>query len=425
MNSRSLLLLSLALNVALGGVIAYQATHKPEPPPAAASAPTGSPAPRVARKDKEVVSVTVTNQTVKTINWQSVESDDYKKYIANLRSIGCPEKTIKDIIVADVNELFDARRKTLTGNTNKFQYWKTGGNPFAQMVDPEKVQKRIELQNEKRALLTDLLGSTPEEKPDMFAMMGGVNPFEQMLDFLSPAKQTQLMDAFQKVQAKAMKTMGNGVRDDDDRKEMMKVQREGEAELAKILTPQEKEEFDMRMSNTAMQLRFSLTSFEPTEQEFRDLVKTKKKFDDEFGAFGMASEDKAEREKRAAAQKDLDEKLKTSLGAERFTEYQRAQDYEFQNLFRVTQKQNLPKEAAAKAWDMTKIAEEQANKLRSNTTLSNDERQSALQAIRAETEKSLTTTLGEKGYSAYMKQGGWRIKNIAPDPPQPKPTGAP
>src|SRR5580765_6134617 len=38
--------------------------------------------------------------------WSEIESPEYRTYIANLRRAGCPEKTIRDIIVADVNDLY-------------------------------------------------------------------------------------------------------------------------------------------------------------------------------------------------------------------------------------------------------------------------------------------------------------------------------
>jgi hypothetical protein len=46
-------------------------------------------------------------------NWSQVESSDYRTYIANLRSIGCPEQTIRDIITADVDSQYAPRREQL------------------------------------------------------------------------------------------------------------------------------------------------------------------------------------------------------------------------------------------------------------------------------------------------------------------------
>jgi hypothetical protein len=34
--------------------------------------------------------------------WTQIESTNYSEYIANLRSIGCPERTVRDIVTADV-----------------------------------------------------------------------------------------------------------------------------------------------------------------------------------------------------------------------------------------------------------------------------------------------------------------------------------
>ncbi len=38
--------------------------------------------------------------------WNEIESTNYQTFIVNLRGIGCPQKTIRDIIIADVNDLF-------------------------------------------------------------------------------------------------------------------------------------------------------------------------------------------------------------------------------------------------------------------------------------------------------------------------------
>ena len=57
---------------------------------------------------------TKTNLVVRRqlFSWQEIESADYPTYVANLRQIGCPEQTIRDIIIADVNALYSRRRAT-------------------------------------------------------------------------------------------------------------------------------------------------------------------------------------------------------------------------------------------------------------------------------------------------------------------------
>src|SRR6185295_5992798 len=57
-------------------------------------------------------------------SWREVESSDYPTFIANLRDIGCPVQTIRDIIVADVNQLYAQKRATeiMTGDQ---QWWRS------------------------------------------------------------------------------------------------------------------------------------------------------------------------------------------------------------------------------------------------------------------------------------------------------------
>jgi len=413
MNARRLLPISLVLNlcllVAAGWLAIREPTRtassaRPQPQPApTASTPAPVPAPLQAQPAK----------AVQSFDWRLVESEDYKKYIANLRSIGCPEETIRDIISADVKKLFDARKRTLNASTNKFEYWKAG-NLFGSMMNEEKIKQSQELAKEKRDLLKELLGVAPEEKPDMF---GGMNPFESMLDFLPADKQNQVAEVFQKFQAKMVKGFSGGSPDAEDMKKIQGMQKEMETELGKILSPDELESYQLRMSQTAMMMRMQLASFDPSEQEFRDIFKLKKSFDDQFGSFGMLSQDKTEKQKYNDAKKDLDGQVKSLLGDSRYQDYERAQDYAYQGIYRVADRNGLGKEAANQVYDMKKAAEEQATKLRGDTTLSLEQRTEALKGIRTETENSIRTVFGDKGWQSYQSQpGAYWLKNISPDP---------
>src|ERR1043166_5144332 len=104
MRGRVLIWISLSLNVAMAAVLLSRprgVNPKPETP--APSPPASDPA----RLYKTNVVVRRQNFT-----WNEIESPDYSTYIAKLRSIGCPEATIRDIIVADVNQHFARRRAT-------------------------------------------------------------------------------------------------------------------------------------------------------------------------------------------------------------------------------------------------------------------------------------------------------------------------
>jgi len=103
MNTKPLLILSLALNVVFGVVIIT--TLSPETDSTVGLSGTGNysefPLGQATTNSHQVV----TNTDVKQMTWETVEAADYRVYIENLRNIDCPEETIRDIILADVNKL--------------------------------------------------------------------------------------------------------------------------------------------------------------------------------------------------------------------------------------------------------------------------------------------------------------------------------
>lgn len=402
MNTRVILILSLCLNVALGGYLLAKGKNKTTTAaPATETKATRAPL-KQAKADGKTVTVTVPEMA---LDWRIVESEDYKKYIANLRAVGCPEETIKDIIIADVNKLFEARKREMTGSTNKFQFWKTG-TFFTDMFNEEKLAKHRELAKEKRDLLKELLGVDVAEKPDL---MAGMNPYETLLDFLPADRQNALVELEQSFAAKMMKRMKDAQRNP---KAMLDLMKEKDAELLKVLSPQEKEEYDLRMSQTAMVMRMQMNDFQPTEQEFRDIFKMRKQFEDEYGMMGMQSNKPEDREKRQAAQKDLDNNIKNTLGEDRYREYKYDQDWTRSSLKDVAKEFNVPKEQAFKVFDLKAAAQEQAASVRKDKSLTPEQRQAALQAIQNETATAVNQVLGSAAGQAYFDKGSW-LKNLA------------
>ena len=102
------LLLSLLLN---GGLLASTGyllvlnlaagKAKPVPPaPSLPAAPAGGELPLAA----------VSHPVAPPFRWGELESDNYPTYIQNLRRIGCPEQTIRDIVTADLAHLYAQHR---------------------------------------------------------------------------------------------------------------------------------------------------------------------------------------------------------------------------------------------------------------------------------------------------------------------------
>jgi len=430
MNLRLLLSISVLANLGLVGALLFRASEVHDlgklGPGTLTSTPTQAVATNSGHASKKPITVEGRDTNSGRFDWRSVESEDYKQYIGNLRSIGCPEKTIQDIITADVSELFASKQRASAASGKRYEYWKTGGAIMG-MPDEAQMRKAQELNQEKRAMLKELLGVEPEQKLE--DLLGGFNPFDTVLDFVPSAKRTSLIEIEQRYGMQQAKVMGGGgVPDADDLAKLKKIMMEKESELAKTLTPEELEQYQLRMSQTAMVMKSQLAGFDPSEKEFKDIFALKKKFDDEFGGnFGfIAGTASAERQ---AAENRLNQQIKETLGDQRYSEYQRGQDYAYQEMSRVADKQGLDREAANKAYEIKRIAEEQAARLRNDQTLQEAQRQKAMSAIYTETSKALTEALGEKGFSSLEGQpGAYWLKNLkggpAPRIVQEVPTGA-
>jgi len=412
MNTKALLAASLLANAVLGYV-----AFKPravEPAPAAPVAAKDKPAAAAAaRPAVKVVESTVTNTLVRRMNWESVESPDYKEYIANLRSVGCPEETIRDIIIADVNKLYDAKKKQARGVAKKFEYWK-GGNPMAAMMgDSETMQKIRALDEEKNHVLR-ALGIEPDFKTAAAEM---VNPLEQMFDFLPEGKKTQMVKLLTDMQTKMAKAMEGGQPDPET---IAKAQKEMEAAVKQMLTPEEAMDFDLRMSMTANMMRMQLAGWDPDEKEFLEVFKLRKAFDDEFSPMTRGNESDAERQRRQAAEKQLKEQLKQAMGEQRYKDYELSQDWQFQQTLRNLRRAELGVTEARQVVEMKKLAEDQAGKLRNDPSLSHEDRTAALAAIQRETEGALKKVLGDKGWEAISRGNGtYWLNNLAPRPAPP------
>lgn len=341
--------------------------------------------------------------------WETVESEDYRKYINNLRAIGCPEETIHDIIRADVNKLFDSRKKA---NREPFEYWKTG-NFMAQLMDENKVKAHTEMNKQKTDLLKSLLGEDAKLDGNPMAQM--YNPMEQMMDFLPSEKQSQLMGKLQTWQAEAMKHAGGGRPDSTQLAELKKIRDKIEAELNVMLTPQEKRDYDLRLSNTSMQMRQALGDFNPSKEEFESIFDMRLAFDNEHSVLGIPPADEVGQAARKEAEKVFQKEIEALLGPDRYKEFERAPKPEYQLAVKVAERQGLDPSVGGTVYDMKNIVEEQVAAIRNDNNLTPEQRAQALQAIQAETQTSVGKLLGDEGLNAYSSQrGGAWLKRIAP-----------
>jgi hypothetical protein len=339
--------------------------------------------------------------------WSQLESTDYREYIANLRAIGCPEGTIKDIILTDVMRLYAQRRGQYYHNGRPFNYWETDDKrKLKQAQIEDRDQQLAAIDKELPAVLRELLGINYERELNKYFV--DADEDDRRLAFLSEDKRAQVLSLrgqFEGKRERILYSVQNGKPSASEIEQLRQIDREQDEALAQVLDPKEKEDYELSTSPTADRLRQQLIGFNPTEAEFRDLFNKQKAIDDAY-----EFEDTSDPTVSAAKASDEAEAMaafKGSLAGDRVAQFDRSQDPDYQNLTLLSARYDLPDNAAETLLEMRQEAEEEKQKLLSNSDIPPERVEVALQAIQAETEKAARATLGEQAFAQYSQSAAW------------------
>jgi hypothetical protein len=353
---------------------------------------------------------TVVLQT-NAFRWSQLESTDYRQYIANLRAIGCPESTLKDIIMTDVMRLYAQRRGQYYQNGRAFKFWETDEKRKLKQTQLEEREKQLALiDKELPAVLRELLGINYEREMNKYFV--DTDEDNRRLAFLSDDKRSQLMtlrDQFEGERERITYNLAAGALSPEDIEKLKKIDAEQDAVLSSLLSPQEKEEYQLSMSPTADHLRQELIGFNPTEAEFRDLFQRQQAIDAAYAYEDMS--DPTVRAAKAAEEQGMMNDVKTQLGPDRAAALEQSQDPDYQSLSLLTERYDLPAETSQTMVDMRQAAEDQKQQLLANKDISPERLEAALKAIEAETERAARETLGDQAYTQYSQSAGW-ITNL-------------
>ena len=227
--------------------------------------------PEDARSVVTHVITTNTQTNILRVDWKGVESTNFFTYIARLREIGCPEKTVKDIIIAEVDELFAPRYVALTAV--KAEYWQ----PLRSVRDVTPALE--ELEAEKAALVFELLGvDLKQERLRLGTLDSRFAEKERNLTFLPPEKRAFARKALYKFDKRTNELLRESrlfMTQEEafaSMKKMGELQNEFEIELAEQLTHEEILELEKRTSNKGATARAALLGLDnPSAADFNAL----------------------------------------------------------------------------------------------------------------------------------------------------------
>lgn len=326
--------------------------------------------------------------------WTTLTSGDLRTFAARLEAAGFPRGAIRTLVTAMVDETYGPRMREVTGADATLPFWKS-----PPMGMSARTADYLAISRERAQLLKELLGDY------MLRDDGDITvPQRKRLGHLPREK----IDAVEQINADyaeitaQVRAAMNNVTLPEDREKLALLEREKRADLAKILTPEELAEYDVRNSTTTARLRAQLTTMGATEAEFRAIYQVHQQFADALYPTESPANPADFARRRAEATQQVAALTKAALGEGRYAEYVRSSDRDYQQLKLITEREGLDSGTAAQAYALRSQVSAESNRILGDTALSDDGKRAALQALAQSTRSQFEATLGATGGPAYL-----------------------
>lgn len=343
-------------------------------------------------------------------SWDELESSDYSTYIANLRDINCPEQTIRDIIIADVNAVFARRRAEIQPGVE--QWWRSG-------TDPAALKKLRELETERRNLLAKLLGADWDQRDALaqqkrqagMSLDGPV--LGQMPDDVKRAINAVVAESQRRMEELQARAAAEGRQPSSA--ELAALRDQARVEMQKLLTPPQLEEFLLRYSQNATELRAELGDlryFNATSNEFRAIFRASDPFDQKLAALADSIDPK-DVSLRQSLMEQRERAIKLALGAKRYEQYRQLHDPTYRDAYAQASAAGEPG-ATRTVQEINQATQEELARVRAGSNLTPE--QLAILAKRVELEQ-LSATAQAYGQTVPPDPNA---PPPLPEPPQPR-----
>ena len=394
-------------NLILAGWAYYTLKLRPqhEAPVMTAAEQTTPTEPAISLPPPEPQVITVTNQ----ITWDQLESEDYKTYIERLRSINCPEQTIRDIIIADLDKLLAPQFHAIYGRKPDVKYWQSEEEELANNFDHrEWARKERELDRQKRDIVKELVGV--DLIRERLKQRGYEDYYERRLSFLPEDKRDSVRAILEQYDEVEQSIRDRELEDgepitDAERARLRKIREERSHQLDAALTPDEKQWYELWMSPSANAVRYSMYGMDATEQEFLAVYQMRRAFDEQWHPDEIDWNNDAMVNGYQQARAELDAHVRQHLGEERYVQFKRGSDPAYHHLNAAVSRYGLPRAKANEAYDIRLTVQQMSAQVRSDPSLTPLQQDQAATAIEHEGEITLRQLLGNAAYRYFQQRG--------------------
>jgi LysM repeat protein len=330
-------------------------------------------------------------------SWQQLESQDYPTYIKNLREIGCPEQTIRDIIIADVTQMLREKYLGAPQRLKANPKWWTNRAEAATEAEAQAAEK---MWSERAAILAELLGPDWAVRSRSTAPTANTNAYQTLiLATLEVNPVLQGLTAEKKQQVAAIlghadpASLAEGA-------EAIQIEAEKErwARLTEILTVEQLEAAKLHFSAQAETLRNELDAlpgFDTQPEEFRKIFRNTEAIEAQLAALA-GRDDEAAQKQRATLNALRDAAIRSALSPERYEMYVRLSDPAYLAAIEALGDGQISPEAVRLLYAINRERAAEQERIENDPTLTDTQREIELKKLELEQMKATALARGEE-----------------------------
>jgi hypothetical protein len=340
--------------------------------------------------------------------WTALSTEDIHEYMRRLQAAGFSAGAVRALVMMKISELFEKRREGLVTNSRDLPYWRA--RSFSAM-DPKQSAESNKLAEEQLSLMSELFGKGNWVDDERFQKSQNAR-----FGNLSSEKIRGILALEQTFSEQVMKLHLSNVKpgatpSPELQEKLNALWEQQRAETEALLTPAERQEYEIHSGVAANLLRQDFKTFRPTEAEFKALFPFyQATFEEIRKAAPLDNDENASQP--SPLRETLKPQIQAILGPERYADFVQANEPGATRLNQLTERLGLPIAAAAQVTAVQKDVSQRADSVRKDPALTSEQRAAQLADLSEEAEVKITATLGDRGFDAYKQYAGDWLNKI-------------
>ncbi len=321
---------------------------------ASSAEPVGVRKTPVEETQKRETELSATRTAEPAMSWSGLETTDYKQYAANLREAGFPPGLVREIVIADIEKLYEEREKGLRAPPAPYDAPLSARPRLPFSSESNRVSQLRDLLIEKQTALKEILGEYVPRETIRTSGPRNYESIEYALDLLPGEKRDAVQIAQEnEILGEAMEFEQNSKNPAVEMAAYKNVVETLHAALRQVLTPEEFERFEMNTTPVGAELARRTLGMEPTDEEMQTMFRLTSKYWDDIGGVYERWQARPETPERiTAAEQELEAGLKGALGSDRYIDYQMATSETGQRLRNLADRYGLSRETLVASFEL-------------------------------------------------------------------------